>query len=183
MLKAKVSIVSGVIVLFAAKVAHPNDIVDFREYGNCAVATIVDAFADGEMHRMSCSYDDSDNHFMGEQDATSVDCYGTDMWGVYLELGDRLFHGGDTVQIKYRFDRRVVGEGSWNWDGENGVAYSFSSDIATEFSDGVATASRLVFQIGDEGTGTIEFSDEGMNAVLEFQDRCARSFYSGDNNS
>ena len=182
MRKRKVSIVFGAIVLFAAEVAHPNAIVGFREYGNCAVATIVDAFADGETHRVYCSDDDGENHFTVEQDATWLDCYGTDRWGIYLELGDRLFHVGDTVHVRYRFDRRVGGEGIWNWDRENRFAYLFSSEIATAFSDGIATANRLVFQIGEE-TATIELSDEDMNAVLEFQDRCARSFYSGDNNS
>lgn len=183
MIKRKLSVVYGAIVLFAATLAHPNDIVDLQEYGYCAVATIVDAFTDAETHRVYCSYDDSGNDFMVEQDATWLDCYGTDRWVVYLELGDLLFHVDDTVDVKYRFDKRTVGEGNWNWDGEDGYAYSFSSAIAVEFRDGIATSDRLVFQIGDEKRGTIAFLDEDMNAAFDFQDRCDDSFYSADSNS
>lgn len=108
-----------------------------------------------------------------------IDCYRTEGWVTYLELEDEIiFHLEETIPVLYRFDKRSLGEGDWHWQSDGSYAYSFSPDVASEFSEGIRTANRLVFQIGERKRGVVEFELDETNAVSDFLERCEASFYS-----
>lgn len=161
-------LVIGVVLL--AHLAHSNDITNRAQFDACMVYTIIDDFTDEEHHGIRCDT----NEWWGE-DWIGIDCAQRNWWVTYLAVGDPIFHRGDKVRVKYRFDRLAVKHDDWMWSDDDGYAYTFMPSTAMAFLRGVETAGRLVFQLGAE-RGRIEFASSDAYAVDEFTQRCAESF-------
>ena len=168
--KCRVFVVGVVLV---AHMVHSNDVAEWAPFDACIVYTVIDYFTDEEHHRIRCDT----NEWWGKN-WIGVDCAQRDWWVTYLAVGDHIFHRGDKIRVKYRFDRLAVKHDDWMWS-DDGHAYTFMPSIAMAFLQGVETARRLVFQIDDE-RGRVEFADSDAYAVDEFTQRCAESFGQSD---
>lgn len=164
---------TGVLLFLIASIASADDIIDRAEYGTCDVLTFIDDFTDELRHRISCT--ESVSEYSSRSHWLAVECYAIGRWVTYLEVGDFVSHLNDTINVKTRFDRLEVFNEVWRWDREDRYAYHFSTELASDFIKGLATAERFVFQI-DERTGKINFSDQTPSAVVELVSRCAETF-------
>ena len=83
----------------------------------------------------------------------------------------------ETAEVRYRFDRGNVLSGTWNWNNEFYVAFAGDSSpsrtaIVAPILRGIATASRLVFEVeGAKGVADLTTAD-GRRVVEELVKRC-----------
>ena len=75
-----------------------------------------------------------------------------------------------------RFDRGAVFLGTWKFDIDNDLASDFSSsspmDIVAPILDGMATARRFVFEVGEK-KGVVDLTAaDGPGVVEEIRKRC-----------
>ena len=75
-----------------------------------------------------------------------------------------------------RFDRGDVFLGTWKFDIDNDLASDFSSsspmDIVSPILDGIAMASRFVFEVGEK-KGVVDLTTaDGPGVVEEIRKRC-----------
>ena len=97
--------------------------------------------------------------------------------GAAFQAGTTWPEEDPAIKVRYRFDRGDVFSGTWNWNSEYYVAFSgdFSSSRTTVVApilQGIATASRLVFEVeGDKGVVDLTTAD-GRGVVEELVKRC-----------
>ncbi len=153
-----IRLIALVIVLWLPGNVARAEIEDIKEYGNCVVYTVLEDFTDEKAAVVTCRESDSFASAKCEMGRCIV------LFGAGLQ-----FHPEETIPAKYRFDRGAVQSGNWRY-AENDAA-NFTDSTFNEFADGLRTAEKLVFEVGDSSTVRISLKGS-TKAMKDFDKRC-----------
>ncbi len=149
--------------------AGADETMDEIAFGSCHAFTSIDDFTDELSHFAVC---EAEGESLGDYRAI-VACTPSGA-GAAFQAGIQLIWE-DTVKVRYRFDRGEVFSGIWNWSSDSNMASDFSSsgmDTATAMLEGIRSASRFVFEVGDEKGVADLTSADGPGVVDEILERC-----------
>lgn len=151
-----------ILVLSGATLAH-SELVDIKEFGQCAVATEVDDFTDEKSPQLYCL---GNGDGLGEY-GVFVTCL-QQRFGTGFQAGLQ-FHTDKTTDVLYRFDKGKLATESWRYSGN--TALTFDEGVHHHFVESIAKAKKLVFKVGKEAA-SVDLTGN-LGATTEYKKRCA----------
>ena len=151
-----------ILVLSAATIAH-SEVVDIKEFGQCAVGTEVDDFTHVKSPRLIC-LGKGDN---SGDSAVILSCT-QKVFAILLQVGTQS-HREETIDVAYRFDKGKLATESWNYTGNRAV--NLVEGVHHSFVESMAKAKKLVFELGDEAA-SVDLTGSAK-AMTEYKKRCS----------
>ena len=152
-----------IILVWGVLTLTHGEVVDRKQFGQCTVGTDVDHLADEKSPSLFCigEGDNSGDHVV-------ILLCRKPLFGILLRAGTQLYLG-ETIDIRYRFDKGKVGKESWRY--HDSVATSRDKDVHDYFVSGIEKAKKLFFKVGDED-GVVDLRGSAR-AVREYKKRCS----------
>ena len=144
---------------------------DTRTYGRCGVITLIDHLKGETSHTLTC-LGFADESPGTERPVVGLNCLPDASLVLVLQPGEAQSHGGQFINVRYRFNQRATVEKAWLWGQEKQMAGTLSDVFIDDFLRGLAARERLTFEVGDRWA-IISFTGDTTGAINDFRSRCA----------
>ena len=151
-----------------ADTSSSYDMKNAKQYGNCAVLTLVDMFTDEEMHKFVCLEETlTDETYMEISTATHLPVSS----GLKVTLSKGLqVHMEWTIPVAIRIDNGPLIKRNADWLPEGAEnAFIYDEQLARQLLHELARSQRVAIQVGNK-RGHIKL-DGSQRAVADFRQR------------